>query len=598
MKFKASSSLTACLLIGSCGKKKVQPESGNSSEESFMRIRIDVDLEKGSIARTDLPTNAQWLGGRALADSILVQEVPPACHPLGAGNLLVFAPGLFAGTPMPTASRMSVAGKSPLTRGIKESNVGGMAGIALAQLGIGALVIRGISSGRRSQLLLLGKRSAELKNVPELHRLGNYQTVEILKKRFGNEVVILSIGPCGEMKMSAATIAVTDNNGRPCRHAGRGGLGGVMGAKGLKAIVIDPEGSQLRKGSDPEAFSEAIKEYTRILQSSKKTAFWRENGTAGLVDVSHARGSLPTRNFTSGAYGKKEGVNAERIKTLASQRKGSMGHACMKGCLVRCSNIFNDPQGRYVTSGLEYETIAMMGPNLDIDDLDTIAQIDFRCDDYGIDTIETGATLGILSETDLFRFGDRERAIQLIDEIGKGTVLGRVLGQGVTTTGRVFGISRIPAVKGQAFPAHEARSLKGLGVTYATSPQGADHTAGFVAEEPFSREGHTERSRNAQINVAIADSLGLCQFTGLRDDYDLFARLIGALTGKIPSVEEVRRIGREALWKERTFNEAAGIGPGQDRLPEFLRSEALPPNHNAFDVGDEDLDRVFGDYPE
>jgi len=562
-----------------------------------MRIRIDVDLEKGTVLKTDLPEKDLWLGGRALAESILLQEVPPACHPLGSRNVLVFAPGLFAGTSMPTASRMSVVGKSPLTGGIKESNVGGMAGMIFSQLGVGAVVIKGMSPVGHPKLLLVGKRSSELIEVPELHRLGNYQTVEILKKRFGNEAVILSIGPCGEMKMSAATIAVTDTNGRPCRHAGRGGLGGVMGSKGLKAIVIDPEGAQVRRGTDPAAFAKAVKEYTKILQSSKKTAFWRENGTAGLVEVSHARGSLPTRNFTSGAYDKKDGVNAERLKTLTAQRKGIMGHACMRGCVVRCSNIFNDPQGRYLTSGLEYETITMMGPNLDIDDLDTIAQIDFRCDDYGIDTIETGATIGILSETDLFRFGDRERAIQLIDEIGKGTVLGRVLGQGVTTTGKVFGITRIPAVKGQSLAAHEPRSLKGLGVTYATSPQGADHTAGFVAEEPLLREGHTERSRNAQINVVIADSLGLCQFTGLRDDYDLFVRLIGALTGKAPSAEEVVQLGRKALWEERKFNQGAGVGPGQDRLPEFMRSEALPPNNNAFDVEDEDLDRVFGDYP-
>ena len=265
-----------------------------------MRTRIDVDIEKGTILRTDLPENAIWLGGRSLADSILVEEVPPVCNPLGSRNLLVFAPGLFAGTSMPTASRMSVAGKSPLTGGIKESNVGGMAGMTLAQLGIGAVVIKGISQRGCPQMLVLRKGSAELRDAPELFGLGNYETVNILKKRFGGEVVTITTGPCGEMKMAAATIAVTDTNGRPCRHAGRGGLGGVMGSKGLKAIVIDPEGSQLRKGADPGAFAEAVKEYTKILQSSKKTAFWRENGTAGLVDVSQARGSLPTRNFTSG----------------------------------------------------------------------------------------------------------------------------------------------------------------------------------------------------------------------------------------------------------------------------------------------------------
>ena len=563
-----------------------------------MRNRIDVDLERGTIQKSDLPEETLWLGGRALADTILFREVPPSCHPLGPRNRLVFSPGLFAGTGLPTAGRMSVAGKSPLTGGIKESNVGGMAGIILAQMGIGALVISGASRIAPRKVVLLGERSAQVTDMPELSHRGNYETVEILTRHFGDGVVIISIGPCGEMNMAAATVAVTDTNGRPCRHAGRGGLGAVMGSRGLKAIVIDPSGTRLRQSVDPVAFAEALKEYTSLLQSSKRVALWRENGTAALVDVSHARGSLPTRNFSSGAYEKKDHVNADRLKGLVTERGGTMGHACMRGCMVRCSNIFNDSEGRYLTSGLEYETIAMLGPNLDIDNLDTIARIDFRCDDYGLDTIEIGATLGVLTETKLFRFGDGDRAIQLIDEIGKGTVLGRVLGQGVTTTGKVFGITRIPAVKGQSLAAHEARAIKGLGVTYATSPQGADHTAGFVSEEPLSPEGHTERSRDAQINILIADSLGLCQFTGLRSEYGLFARLMGALTGKAPGKKEVWRIGQEALRKERAFNLAAGIGPGQDRLPEFLRSEPLPPNQSVFDVEDEDLDRVFGEYPE
>ena len=562
-----------------------------------MRKRIDVDLERGTVQETDLPEECLWLGGRALADTILFRDVPAACHPLGPQNRLVFAPGLFAGTAMPTASRMSVAGKSPLTGGIKESNVGGMAGISLSQMGIGALVISGASRITPRRVLFLGEKSAEVTDMPELSHRGNYETVDLLRRRFGDDVVIISIGPCGEMNMAAATVAVTDTNARPCRHAGRGGLGAVMGSRGLKAVVINPKGARLRKGADPGAFAEAVKEYTSLLQSSKRVALWRENGTAALVDVSHARGSLPTRNFSSGAYEKKDRVNADRLKSLVAERGGTMGHACMRGCLVRCSNIFNDPEGRYLTSGLEYETIAMLGPNLDIDDLDTIAHIDFRCDDYGLDTIEMGATLGILTETKHFRFGDANRAIQLIDEIGQGTVLGRILGQGVTTTGKVFGITRIPAVKGQSLAAHEARAIKGLGVTYATSPQGADHTAGFVSEEPLSHEGHTERSRDAQINVAIADSLGLCQFTGLRSEYGLFARLMGALTGKAPSEEDVRRMGQEVLRKERAFNLAAGIGPGQDRLPEFLRSEPLAPNQSVFDVDDGDVDRVFGEYP-
>jgi aldehyde:ferredoxin oxidoreductase len=509
----------------------------------------------------------------------------------------VLAPGLFAGTAMPTASRMSIAGKSLLTGGIKEANVGGMAGLSLAQLGIGAVVIEGESPSPSPKVLVIQKDREEIMEDSRLAGLGNYATVAALRKQYGEDHVVISTGPCGEMKLAAATVAVTDTHGRPCRHAARGGLGAVMGAKGLKAIVIDPQGAKLRRGEDPGTFAEVVKEYTRMLQSSKRTAFWQENGTAGLVDASDARGSMPTRNFTAGSYEKKDQINADRLKTLMGDRGGLMGHPCMRGCVVRCSNVFNDARGHYLTSGLEYETLVMMGANLDIDDLDTIAQIDYRCDDYGIDTIEMGATLGILTETEFFAFGQRDRAIELIEEIGHGSLLGRILGQGAVIAGRVFGIRRVPAVKGQSLPGHCARPIKGLGVTYATSPQGADHTAGFVTEEPLSKDGHTERSRTSQINNLIADSLGLCQFTGLRADYALFSRLMGPLTGKMPSEEEVHRIGRDALWMERTFNLRAGLGPGLDRLPEFMAEESLPPNNTVFDVEEKDLDRVFGEYP-
>lgn len=562
-----------------------------------MRYRLTVNLENQTIDRSDLLEEAAWLGGRALLDSILLGEVPPTCHPLGPYNKVIIAPGLFAGTTMPTTGRLSIGAKSPLTGGIKESNVGGMAGIVLGQLGIGALVIEGESVSQSLQVLVIRQDCTELVEASELKGLGNYDTVAALKKRFGQKGVIISIGPCGEMKMAAATVAVTDNDGRPCRHAGRGGLGAVMGAKGLKAIVIDPQGASPLKAVDAPAFSKAVKEYTKIIQSSKSTAFLQENGTAGLVDVSQARGSMPTRNFSAGSYEKKDAINAERLKELMRERGGRMGHPCMRGCIVRCSNVFNDQNGQYLTSALEYETIVMMGSNLDIDDLDTIAQIDFRCDDYGLDTIEMGATLGVLAETEQFSFGDRNRAIAIIEEIGQGTVLGRILGQGAVTTGKVFGIRRVAAVKGQSLPAHCARSIKGLGVTYATSPQGADHTAGFVSEAPLSRDGHVERSRKMQINVVIADSLGLCQFTGLRAEHDLFARLVGPLTGKIPTETDILSIGKDALWQEKTFNTRAGFGSGQDRLPEFMATEPLSPNDTVFDVEDQDLDRVFGEYP-
>ncbi len=562
-----------------------------------MRYRITIDMEQQKIEQQSLPKEAAWLGGRALVDAVLSEEVLPACHPLGPHNRLVIAPGLFAGSTLPSAGRLSIGAKSPLTGGIKESNVGGMAGTMLGRLSIGAIVIKGESLTDVPKVIVIKGDSVKLVDFAELKGLGNYETAMHLRDRFGQDVCTMSIGPCGEMKMAASTVAVTDVEGRPCRHAARGGIGAVMGAKGLKAIVIDPQGAKPLKGVDTPAFSKAVKEYTKLLQSSKKTVFWRESGTAGMVDMSNAMGSMPTRNFTAGSYEKKDAINSERLQELIRQRGGQMGHPCMKGCVIRCSNIFNDEQGNYLTSSLEYETIALMGSNLDIDDLDTIAKLDFQCDDYGLDTIETGATLGILTQADLFDFGNDRRAVELVDEIGRGSVLGRVLGQGASVTGKVFGIPRVPAVKGQSLPGWCARAVKGLGVTFATSPQGADHTAGFVKENPLSKDGHIESSRENQINNLIADSLGLCQFTGLRAEYGLFARLAGPYTGCSPTKKDIRCIGQDALWTENMFNRKAGIGPGHDRLPEFMATEPLPPNDTRFDVEDEKLDRVFGEYP-
>ncbi len=561
------------------------------------RQLLRVDLTHRRVERQILDQGMVLLGGRALIDALLSSEVDPTAHPLGPSNELIFAPGLLAGTAAPTAGRLSVGAKSPLTGGVKEANVGGQPGLTLARMGLAALIIEGQAAPEESTVLVIEDDSVELTAAPELRGRGNYAVAAALRQKYGQEAVVISVGPAGEFKMAAASVAVTDVEGRPCRHAGRGGLGAVMGAKGLKAVVLIGRDLKPIKGRDPEALKAAVKEYAHVLTASDRASFWRESGTAIMIEISKARGSLPTRNYTAGAYEKTAGINADKLKELIQQRRGRLGHACMSGCVIRCSNVFPGPEGDYLTSGLEYETIVMLGSNLDIDDLDAVAEMDRRCDDYGLDTIEAGAALAVLSETDLFDLGDKKRAVALLDEIGRGTVLGRVLGQGAAVTGRVFGLSRVAAVKGQALPGHAARAIKGLGVTYATSPQGADHTAGFVSAAPLSNQGHAERSREMQISVVVTDSLGLCQFTGLRGEYGLFARLLTPLLGREVSEAEIKKMGQRGLWQEKQFNLAAGLGPGLDRLPEFMSTEPLPPLGTVFDVSVADLDRVFGQYP-
>jgi len=338
-------------------------------------------------------------------------------------------------------------------------------------------------------------------------------------------------------------------------------------------------------------------ESVEIIKKGPRLSFFQENSTVGVISSASERGSMPTRNFRLGTFDKADGLGSERLKELNLQRGGKVGHKCMPECLVKCSNVFFDEKKQYLTSALEYETVTMLGANLEIDDIDKVAQMDRRCDDYGIDTIETGATLGVLcDETDLLSFGDPDGALGLIDEIGRGTTLGRVLGQGVVITSRAFGICRVPAVMGQSLPGHSAQFFKGLGVTYATSPQGADHTAGITVAEGLSPQGQVERSRNAQLNSLLMDSTGCCYYSFLGGDLtniDLFASLFNALYGLNVGGDDLLNMLKTALKEEIQFNKQAGISDQVDRIPEFLRRESLPPTNAVFDVSKEEMMSIF-----
>jgi len=260
---------------------------------------------------------------------------------------------------------------------------------------------------------------------------------------------------------------------------------------------------------------------------------------------------------------------------------------------VQCSNIFHDADGKYLTASLAYETLAMLGSNLGIDDLDAIARMDRKCDGLGIDTIETGSTVGILNDVGLFEFGDVAKAEALIEEIGKGSPMGRILGSGVETAAKIFGIDRVPAVKGQGLLAHAARSMKGWGVTYATSPQGADHTAGSVVVELLSPSGQVERSRISQIINTAFDVTGLCHLTFLFKNPETIMPMINAFYGVNLTLADFMEMGKEMLRQERGFNIKAGIGPSADKLPDWMRTEPLPPVNAIFDVPQEEIDEFF-----
>lgn len=574
-----------------------------------MDIIYRVDMSNGNVAKEKVPDDYAGLGGRALTSAIVSKEVIPTCHPLDKHNKLVIAPGLLSGTSAPCSGRLSIGAKSPLTGGIKESNAGGTASQKLGKLGIAALVIEGKPADDRLCALEISKDGVKVVDASDLKGLGNYDTVAKLTEKYGDKVSYLSIGQAGEMKMGSATIAVTDMENRPTRHAGRGGLGAVMGSKGVKAIIVDDSGTSRPPIVDSDVFNAASKKFAQLLIGHPITGEALPTyGTNVLTNIVNEAGALPTRNFSSGYFEEADSVGGETLREVTLKRGGIVKHSCHPGCVISCSRIYNDKDGNYLTKGPEYETIWANGPNCGIADLDAIAHMDRLYDDYGLDTIEMGTAIAVAMEAGLKEFGDAEGVIELIHETGKGTPLGRILGNGTEVTGRAFGVTRVPVVKGQSMPAYDPRAVKGIGVTYATTPMGADHTAGYSVApnilkvggdiDPLSPEGQVELSRGLQIATAFLDSAGLCLFVAFcildePEAMDAVVDMWNAEYGLNMTGDDVVALGQKVLTMERGFNKAAGFTAADDRLPHFMTEEKLGPHNVVFDVPDEELDTVF-----
>jgi aldehyde:ferredoxin oxidoreductase len=550
--------------------------------------------------REDIPQSWEHLGGRGLTARILLDEVDPTCEPLGAKNKLIFAPGLLVGHMLSSCDRISVGAKSPLTRGIKESNAGGSTGLQMTRLGIKALTIEDYPGDDPWKILYLDKQGARFDPAEEIVGLGVYDTARELLQRYGDKVAMAIIGPGGEQRLASAGIQNLDKDRVPSRIAARGGLGAVMGSKRLKAIVIDARDGEKPPIVHLDAYRQAQKEYNTALINHPQTKIYAEYGTAAMPHMSNGFGGLPTRNFSQGQFAEVEQISGEHMRQLLLDRGGDSDptHACMAGCVIRCSNIFGGVDGKTIVSPLEYETIGLLGSNLEISSLDTIGRLNWEINDLGLDTIEVGAALGVAAEAGLMEFGDDERAMELVQEIRNLTPLGRVLGSGAQIAGRVFGVEKVPVVKGQAMSAYEPRAIKGTGVTYATSPQGADHTAGLTIRakvDHLDPSIQASLSGNVQVSMAGYDTLGACVFAGfgfaaapttIRD-------LLNARYDWQVGDDILKLLGRETIELEREFNRRAGFTAADDRLPEWMTKEPLPPHNSVFDVPEQDLDRIF-----
>ena len=541
-------------------------------------------------------------GGRSFIVHNLLREVNPVCDPIGGDNHFIIANGLLGDTSLTTAGRLSIGAKSPLTGGVKESNVGGSAGKALGKLGLKAIILEDIPSEVSCRVLVVHTDRSELVDAPELQGVESKKTIDALQEQYGKEAAVLCIGPAGEYRLSAAVVATTDHTGVQVRVAGRGGLGAVMGSKGIKAVVLDSKGATAPKPADPEAFSEVKKQIAKIIRDDPKTENRHDYGTPAVLGTCNALGILPTRSFRTGSFEQADAISGDAVAELIVKRggEGKRGLPCVRGCIIACSNIFPNPDGTAHVASLQYENIALLGSNLGIGDIDEVAELNDLCNEVGIDAIDGGAAIGVAMDMGLLPFGDAEGAKDLVRQVGQGTAMGRIIGSGAAVTGKVFGSTRIPTVKGQAMPAYDPRSLKGIGVTYAMSAMGADHTAGNALEtarylDPQGTEGQVQISHKLQVRGAILDSFGVCLFLrpAFVKDPELAAQLLNARYGWDWTYRDVRAMSDECLRAEHEFNRAAGIDETRCDIPEFMRKEALPPMNTTFDIPRDEMLKIW-----
>lgn len=563
---------------------------------------LRINLNDKNINYQKIPEEFLMIGGRGLIANLMSKEVNPRCYPLGPENKLIISNGPLAGLGISSAGRLSIGAKSPLTGGIKESNSGGTFADSMAKMGLRAIILDGIINEANWYLIKIDEDKVEFISADEYIGLGNYATAKRLFKKYGNDYSLITIGQAGEQKFVNSGLAITDLYNRPSRMAARGGLGAVMGSKKIKGILLSKKGIYKNHKTDSAKFKVARKAFHKIINESERIKVLAEYGTASTVMDAQRLGALPTFNFSQGQFDGAENLSGENIYSLIKERggEGKNTEACMGGCLIQCSNVYPDKKGKEIVAPLEYETLGLIGSNLGISDPDEVAKINYICNDYGLDTIETGGALGVMAEAGLVKFGDSEGFINILREVPKNKWRGRMVGMGTGITAKFLNVRRSPVVKNQCMSAYDPRAVKGTGVTYATSPMGADHTAGltiFMPIDHHKKKDQVKISRLMQISRAAYDSLGLCVFlmAATVSHPNIIVTLLNSLYGLELKPEYINEIGKSTILLEIKYNQAAGIREKGNHIPDFFKEERLPPFDLTWDINDEELDEIFSD---
>lgn len=566
-----------------------------------MRRYLHIDLKNRAVSHVEVTGDDLARAGRHLIAKTLLEAGVATVDPLGPDNPLIFSAGPYAGTNLSNANRLSVGCKSPLTGGIKEANSGGTFAVALGQLALAGFTLHGCSDEWVVIRITKDGGIAFTSAEPYLGK-GTFEVAEMLHELYGKKVSIAQCGPVGERLGLLGGISFSDREGRPARLAARGGVGAVMGSKKVKAIVVDM--TKIPELHDRRKVMDLTKDYANKLAEQAPVQAMKERGTALVGDFTNYIGGMPVRNFSAGQLVDPKiqplKVGGDFIRQQNMARGGNPSHACMPGCVIQCSNEYVDAEGKELVSPLEYETLGLLGTNCGLDDPDDIARLNHVCNDLGIDTIETGATIGVLMEAGQGAFGDVDFVARALADIGAGNDRGTLLAQGTARVGEHYKVRRVPVIKKQAISAYDPRVIEVTGVSMMTTAQGADHTTGnmpMMDTKDKTVEEVVIASIEAQINAAIADSLGLCVFGRSVTDTNrqLLADAINGCHGTDIDPAFFLDLGWETLRMEFEFNRAAGFSVDDDWLPQFFYNEPLPPTNKASRMKADEIDRTMNE---
>ncbi len=561
-----------------------------------MRKFLEIDLAGQKVDSRPIEGADLARAGRYLIARMLNDEGVAGVDPLGPDNPLIFSAGPFAGTNLSNANRISVGCKSPLTGGIKEANSGGTFATALGQMQIAGMVLRGQAPDW--VVLHVTAEGIRFDDAAPYMGQGVFDTGAALHAAYGEKASLALIGPVAEYGGLMAGISFTDVEGRPARLAARGGVGAVMAAKKVKAIVIDK--GKMPPLQDLAKVMDGIRAYSRALAGDRTIQAFSSTGTAMVADLTNHLGALPVRNFSAGTITEKGEVlrlGGDFIRKQNSARGGEISHACMRGCKIKCSNVYVDEAGAELVSPLEYETLGLMGSNCGLTDPDDVARVNRVANDLGVDSIELGAMIGVLMEAGLGAFGDMGFMLQVMEELRAGTEAGRLFAQGTARVGAHYQVARVPVIKGQAISAYDPRVVEVTGISMMLTAQGADHTVGNLpsypsADKPIAKL--VQKSLEKQMSSALADSIGLCIFGGevTVQNLDVLAETMNAAFGTEIDADFLRAIGRDVLLLEDRFNRAAGFTEADDALPAFFTIEPLPPTNRKARLEPGEINRL------